>query len=167
MLAIAPGVATLPGTAFVAALIGVVMIAAWTDIRLRRIPNWLCAINLPLGLAYAGLAYGGDGGGWSGVGLASLHALTALLVTMGLFALGVIGAGDAKFYTSMAAWLPLDQGLRLLLGVSLAGLLLVIVFLATRKQRRAQRALGADSAFDKLPYGVAIGLGGLAAVALP
>lgn len=155
---------TFPSVLFTGALFSVVAVAAWTDVTLRRIPNWLCALNLALGLGYAGLAYGGTGGGWNGFGLAALHALVALLVTMVLFALGAIGAGDAKFYASMAAWLPIGQGLSLLVSVALAGLLLLVVFLAMRIRGRAGRKSDPHSPFAKLPYGVAIGLGGLAAV---
>ncbi|MGX7953463.1 A24 family peptidase [Tsuneonella sp. HG249] len=157
---------TFPAALFLFALVGVVVMASWTDVSQRRIPNWLCALNLALGLGYAGLAYGGSGAGWSGVGLAALHAVAALVVTMILFALGAIGAGDAKFYTSMASWLPIMQGLSLLVAVALAGLVLLVVFFATRIRGRARRDPNERSNFDKLPYGVAIGLGGLAAVTL-
>lgn len=150
--------------AFCAALAALVAAAAWIDVRSRRIPNWLCAGNLALGVCYTGLAYGGSGAGWSGVGLALLHVLAALLVTMGLFALGMIGAGDAKFYASLAAWMPVQAGLSLLVSVSLAGLVLLAVFFALRVPGRAKRNREQPSDFDKLPFGVAIGLGGLVAV---
>jgi prepilin peptidase CpaA len=155
-----------PAAALIAALVAVVAIAAWTDVRSRRIPNWLCAGNLALGLAYAG-----TGGGWPNLGWAALHVVIALLVTMGLFAVRAIGAGDAKFYASMAAWLPVFDGIRLLVAVALAGLVLLAVFLAVRMRGRAERvAQGVndpDSPFAKLPYGVAIGLGGLVTVLTP
>lgn len=160
------GLLTFPSAAFVAALAGVVAIASWTDVTQRRIPNWLCAANFALGLGYTGLAYGGSGAGWTEVGLAALHAFAALLVTMVLFAMRAIGAGDAKFYASMAAWLPINQGLGLLVAVSLAGLVLLVVFFLTRVRGRNARDPATSSHFDKLPYGVAIGFGGLAAVAL-
>ena len=160
------GLLTFPTIAFAAALVGVVALASWTDVTERRIPNWLCAANLVIGLGFAGLAYGGNGAGWAGVGLAALHSLAALLVTMVLFALRAIGAGDAKFYASMAAWLPINQGLSLLVTVSLAGLVLLAIFFLTRIRGRSTREPAANSHFDKLPYGVAIGFGGLAAVAL-
>lgn len=156
--------ATVPDAFFAIALVGVAAIASWTDVTERRIPNWLCASNLVLGLAYAWSAGGGADGGWSATGYAALHVVAALLVTMGLFAAGAIGAGDAKFYTSMAAWLPIGQGLALLVAVALAGLALLIVFMLTRLRGRASRKPAANSHFDKLPYGVAIGVGGLAAV---
>jgi prepilin peptidase CpaA len=44
---------------------------------------------------------------------------------------------------------------------------LLSLFLAIRLPGRAARKGKGRSQFDKLPYGVAIGLGGLAAVTLP
>nr|WP_272916569.1 prepilin peptidase [Tsuneonella aeria] len=149
----------MPSVLFLVALAGVVGMAAYTDVTQRRIPNWLCGVNLALGLAFAWVQ-----AGWPGMGWAALHAVIALLVTMGLFAARVIGAGDAKFYASMAAWLPVTAGLRLLVSVALAGLLLLIVFFAVRLRGRANRPADRESPFAKLPYGVAIGIGGLVAV---
>jgi prepilin peptidase CpaA len=151
----------LPSALLLAALSAIVVIAAWTDVRERRIPNWLCAVNLGLGLGFSGLA-----AGWPGTGSAFAHVAAALAVTMGLFAAGAIGAGDAKFYASMAAWLPIGDGLLLLSLVALAGLALLVLFVAIRLRGRSRRPRDSGSPFSKLPYGVAIGLGGLAAVAL-
>ena len=146
---------------FFAALSALVATAAWTDISSRRIPNWLCAVTLVLGLLSVGVAQG-----WHGAGLAAAHFGAALVVTMALFALHAIGAGDSKYYAAIAAWLPINQGLILLLAVSAAGFGLLLVFLATRVRGRARRAAEGPRNFDKLPYGVAIGVGGIIAVAL-
>ncbi|MCT2559390.1 prepilin peptidase [Tsuneonella sp. YG55] len=146
--------------ALFATLIAVVVTASWTDIRARRIPNWLCGLNVVLGLTFAWIVHGG----WSAVGMAALHVAVALLVTIGLFALGAIGAGDAKFYASMAAWLPIKYGLVLLVAVSLSGLVLLFLFLAFRSSGRSRRGPQRATDFDKLPYGIAIGVGGIAAV---
>lgn len=139
-------------------------VAAWTDMTQRRIPNWLCGLNLAAGLVYAGITYAG-GSAWMGSGLGALHAVLALLVTMGLYAVGAIGAGDAKYYTSVAAWLPIGHGLWLLVSVALGGLALLAIFLILPGRHRAGPVRGGRSPFGKLPYGVAIGVGGLAAVA--
>ncbi len=152
--------------AFLLALLAVVAVAAWTDVRARRIPNWLCALNLVLGLSYTGFAFGGSGGGWPAVGWAALHVVVALVVTIGLFSLGIIGAGDAKFYASMAAWMPIASGLTLLVAVALSGFVLLVLFLAYRLPGRSRRDPAKAGDFDKLPYGIAIGVGGIAAVVL-
>ena len=132
-----------------------VLTASCLDIRYRRLPNWLCALALGSGLAF-GLALGG----WADVQSALVHALVALAVGIGFYALGWIGAGDAKYYASLAAWFPLRLGVPLLIAVSLAGLLLLIVWtLARRKGHRRGAERSQSSLFDKLPYGVAISLG--------
>ncbi|WP_168194109.1 prepilin peptidase [Altererythrobacter sp. TH136] len=151
----------LPEIAFLALLIGLVATACWTDIFQRKIPNWVCAVT-----ALAGLAYVGVEQGWQGAALALAHLAAALIVTMALFAMKVIGAGDAKFYAAIAAWLPIDRGLLLLAAVGASGLILLVVFLVTRLNGRTRRTPGESTDFDKLPYGVAIGFGGLVAVLL-
>ena len=150
--------------ALYAALAAVVALGSWIDVRRRRIPNWLCAANVALGLVYTGVAYEGPGAGWSALGLAAVHVIAALAVTMGLYAAGAIGAGDAKFYSSMAAWMPITGGLALLVSVAASGLGLLAIFFALRFPGRAHRDRARKTDFDKLPFGVAIGLGGLVAV---
>jgi prepilin peptidase CpaA len=146
---------------FLVLLGAVVAVGSWTDARLRRIPNWLCLLNLVLGLAWMLLA-----AGWAGVGAAALHVVGALAVGMVLTALGVLGAGDAKFYASMAAWLAPGRAIWLLVSVALAGLILLLGFMVWRLARRSKAQADDKSDFAKLPYGLAIGAGGLFAVAL-
>lgn len=133
----------------------------YTDIRFRSLPNWLCALALVSGMGF-GLALGG----WQEAAFALLHALIALVVGIGLFALGGIGAGDAKYYAALAAWFSLWDGITLLTSVALAGLLLLMVWAAWRLRRsRKIRSQPGDDPFDKLPYGVAIAVGAAAAYA--
>ncbi len=129
---------------------------AYLDLRYRRLPNWLCAIALVSGAAFV-LAVGG----WQDMAWSLAHAVAALAVGIGLYALGGIGAGDAKYYGALAAWFPLRYGLLLLGVVSLAGLLLLIVWFAWRLRRRGKAPRSGDDPFDKLPYGMAIALGAL------
>lgn len=140
-------------------LAGIGLTGAWLDLRTRRLPNWLCGLGFVAGIAFA-LATGG----WTMAGAALLHALLALVVGAGLFALGGIGGGDAKFYAALAAWFPLKAGLQLLVCVSLTGLLLLIVWVLIRQRlMQAHSGLPKDSDFRKLPYGVAIAGGALVA----
>ena len=146
---------------FIVLLGAVVAVGSWTDVRLRKIPNWLCLFNLVLGLAWMFLA-----AGWAGVGAAALHVVGALAVGMVLTALGVLGAGDAKFYASMAGWLAPGHAIWLLVSVALAGLILLLGFMVWRLAGRSKARADDKSDFAKLPYGLAIGTGGLFAVAL-
>jgi prepilin peptidase CpaA len=154
---------TLPIVAAEAVLVAIAAAGIWFDVRYRRLPNWLCLAAL-----VAGLGFGAALGGWSGVPWALLHALIALAVGIGLFALGAVGAGDAKFYASLAVWFRLEQAPLMLGLVSLAGLGLLIVWLPWQRRRRLRAAAPPDGndLFDKLPYGVAIAIGAAAAFML-
>lgn len=132
-------------------LIALAAIGAWLDWHYRLLPNWLCVIAGAMGLG-AVLLGPGQVPVWSHV----LHALIALLAGMALFAGGVIGGGDAKFYAALALWFPLDQGFRLLLLVSLAGMMLVLVMWGLIW--RGEPA-GTDCRARGVPYGVAIAVG--------
>jgi prepilin peptidase CpaA len=143
--------------AILAALVGY---ASWTDVKQRRIPNWTSLLTLVTGLLAVFVLGGVDELGW-----AAAHFAAALIGGMLLTAMHWIGAGDAKFYAALAGWLPIQLGLWLLVSVALAGLVLLAVFTMKRRGRVA-RMSAEQSDFAKLPYGIAIGLGGLLAVAL-
>ena len=81
------------------AFLALLAIAASWDIRERRIPNMVTVSGLLFGL-FVGVAVEG---GMPGLALAG--AGLALLVTFPLFALGAIGAGDAKFFAAIGAFL--------------------------------------------------------------
>lgn len=132
---------------------------AWLDLTRRLLPNLLC-LAVALGGAMAMLL----AGGWAMLGSSALHMLLALAGGMALFAGRMIGGGDAKFYAATALWFPLDGAIRFLLAVSLSGALLLIGWAIYRIFAR-QRGQGD---FAKLPYGVAIALGAVAArIAMP
>lgn len=99
--------------AFAASLIALV-----TDLRARRIPNWLTGPLLLAGLVWAFVT-----GGLLGLGesLAACVALALPFVILFVFAGG--GAGDAKLMGALGLWLGLRSGLYLLLAVVLAGAL--------------------------------------------
>lgn len=135
------------------------LLLAWgaaSDIRSRILPNWLAALLLAFGLVFAAMSGGLETLGWH-----AAHSAVALVVGMGLFAAGVFGGGDAKFYTGMAAFFPLSMGLKLLLFVAISGGVLALGWIIAR--RIAPTKMGKDEgSFGKLPYGVAIATGGIA-----
>ncbi|MGX7897052.1 A24 family peptidase [Tsuneonella sp. HG222] len=141
-----------------AALLAVLaLLAAVSDLRHRRIANWLSLLTWVAGLAFAVLADPAPAPSHA------LHSLIALVICMILFRFGVIGGGDAKFYTGVAAWLPLGKAALLLLYVSLAGVVLFFAWFAARRLKGEKVRFGSKSTKDALPYGVAIGIGGLIA----
>ncbi|SLJ88749.1 A24 family peptidase [Novosphingobium mathurense] len=131
--------------------------ASWSDTVQRRIPNWLCLLT-----AVAGLALAAYDAGLGGLGSHALHLAVALVVGMVLFRFGMIGGGDAKFYAGCAGWFAWSQASRLLLSVSIAGLVLFLVWFTVRRiMRKPISGRGSDDNFDKLPYGIAIAAGTL------
>ncbi|HTM50237.1 MAG TPA: A24 family peptidase [Bryobacteraceae bacterium] len=84
----------------------VVLVAAYTDLRSRRIPNWLTLPALPAGIA-AQTLYGD--GFWPGL-LGAAGGFAALLL---LFLAGAGGAGDVKLFAVVGSFV----GIRNLLAV--------------------------------------------------
>ena len=131
----------------------VLLAAAWSDFRTVRIGNiW------PLLLILLFAAYALTGGRIDQPWMHLAHFGVALAAGMLLFAMKWIGGGDAKLYAAIALWFPLSQGAWLLLATTLAGLVLAVVYLLTRRlvpreQRKDRR----------IPYGVAIAAGAVTA----
>jgi prepilin peptidase CpaA len=140
-------------------LLALMATGAWLDVTQRRLPNWLClAVVLAGGIATFMM------GESAGLLSAAIHMVIALVVGMGLFRLGMIGGGDAKFYAATALWFGLAEALRLLMSVSILGLILLIVFVAFKRLSRVlNRQASAQGDFAKLPYGVAIAAGAVVA----
>ena len=85
---------------------GMLAVAAWCDLRTRKVPNWLTLPAAGLGLAFWTL-WGALGPGsmtaWQGL-LASLGALLAgFLPSLAIYALGGLGGGDVKTLGALGA----------------------------------------------------------------
>ena len=138
-----------------AALTLLLFVGAISDISDRRLPNWLSLALLLLGLAHAF-----DLGGLSAIGWHFAHALIAMVVGAGIFAAGIMGGGDAKFYAGLAAFFPLSEGLNLLLWVSIAGIVSILSWMVLRRVLPLKKPED-GSLHAKFPYGVAIAIGGV------
>ena len=156
---------SLTGALLLAVFAAIALCGLWLDARYRLLPNWLALLAAATGLGVAAWT-----GGASAAGLSLAHGFIALLVGLGLFAVRWIGGGDAKFYAGIACWFPLGQALFLLVSVSLVGLVLALGMLVVlrRKPRRGGLPQPDDrnDAFRQVPFGVAIALGGLMALAM-
>jgi prepilin peptidase CpaA len=73
-------------------------IACATDLRSRRIPNWLTFSTVAIGLALNGVLFGLDGLSQSAQGLG-----VGLVMLLPLFALRWMGAGDVKLMAAIGA----------------------------------------------------------------
>jgi prepilin peptidase CpaA len=81
------------------ALVTLVASAAWSDLRTRRIPNWMTVPGAAAGIALHVL-YGGIYGGLQSVAGAAL----GLAILIGLYAAGGMGAGDVKLFGAVGAF---------------------------------------------------------------
>ena len=162
----------LPTLALAAALLFFVV---ESDLRERRIPNWITLPALLAALAWHGLA---------GEGL--LFALGGALLGLGLllppYALGLLGAGDVKAVMALGALWGTATTAVLLVWCGLVGGVFGAVVLALNgggvsMARRWWHSLGASFAFRRavyfppepgsvaargLPFGLVLGLGALA-----
>jgi prepilin peptidase CpaA len=133
----------------------VLMAAAVIDVRTYTIPNWLNLAVALLALLFwwaIALPLWPDAAIRLGVAFA-VFALLALA-----FYLGMMGGGDVKLAAALALWFPPLATVKLLVIMSFAGgvltLIMILVHRAGRKEGR-----------PKIPYGVAIAVGGWAILA--
>ena len=134
----------------------VLVIASANDVKERRIPNWSVVAIGGLYLVWAAL--GPIASVVSGVEAAAI----VFAVTVGLFALSVVGAGDSKLMTVVALFsglglLPLFVISTVLFGGAIA------VFSLALQPRRALAMLLTRRIGDSdrgVPYGIAISMGG-------
>ncbi len=141
----------------VAALCGLLLVAAVGDIRRFIIPNWLNAtvalLAVPFWLTSADLS-------WASVGWQLLSASAVLLLFGGLFVAGWMGGGDVKLLVALALWLPWLLFLKMFLTITVLGGLLTGGLLIAHRIRK-------QSGSPEIPYGVAIAAGALLMVAEP
>ena len=153
-----------------AALLSV--IAAFTDLRGRRIPNWLTVPGL-----IVGLAVNSSVNGWSGLKTSLLGAGLGLLLLLPFVLLRSLGAGDWKLAGALGAFAGPRLLVDLLLGsVFVAGIMAVALVIYKRRVSQTMRNIGhilislvtfrlpgPQVTLDnqeslKVPYGVALAL---------
>ena len=115
--------------------LGTALIAAMTDARTGRIPNWLTLGSLGLALLWqVGLWQGNfTVDALLGIAAGGLIPLAAHVVTRGR----AIGGGDVKLLAALGAWL----GPELVLHATISGLLLLLLY-AVIKRRRGEIRMG-------------------------
>lgn len=144
-----------------------VIAAGLRDLTTMTIPNWISGL-LILGFFPAAWMVG------LGPMTVAAHvgvAVAALLVGMGLFAMRVIGGGDAKLMSAACLWLGVSGSPMFILGTALAGGVLCLALLMARKELRPWLGNDMGPAWvttlmeprGDLPYGVAICVGALVA----
>jgi prepilin peptidase CpaA len=149
----------------------VLVIATFTDVRNRRIPNWLVLPFLVLGIVVSGLLHG-----WHGVGSSLAGAALGFFIYGFLFWMGGMGAGDVKLCAAIGAWIGPGQLLISLVFTGLAGGAMVLIWALSAGFFKELFLHTADLAFGskergevtlsnplrrKMPYAPAIAVGTL------
>jgi len=146
------------------------LIAGWTDLRSRRIPNWLTVPGLVIGVVLNTLL-----GGWSGLKTSLLGALIGLALLLPFVLLRSLGAGDWKLAGALGSFTGPALLMDLLIAsVFVAGLMAVALIVYKGRVRHTLRNIGhilislvtfrlpgAQVSLDnpeslKVPYGVAL-----------
>lgn len=100
-------------------------LGAVSDVRARRIPNWLTYGSLVAALACRAVL-----GGWHGLGQAAGGVLIGGGVFFLLFLVRGMGAGDVKLMAAVGAWAGFSKSASLLLATALAGGVLAVFYMA-------------------------------------
>jgi prepilin peptidase CpaA len=157
-------------------------IACVTDLRSRKIPNELVLAILVSGWLFA-LVSTSDA--WRALGMSVAGTALGFGIWIGFYVLGVIGAGDVKFFAALGAWLGPGLTWRAALIAAIVGGILAVAFLISERRlgevlRRAAVAASSGSLVSApeqtivpgtkrrpLPYGVALAIGALVAAWVP
>ncbi|KAA0700007.1 peptidase [Neorhizobium sp. P12A] len=140
-------------------------IAALSDLFTMTIPNRVSLILIASFLVIALLS----GVPLQLIGMHFAGAAIVFAVCFALFAVNVMGGGDAKLLTAAALWFGYDPSLLIfLIYVAYIGGLVTIAIVLLRSQRQTINTMGLripDSLLiaKKIPYGIAIGIAGFLA----
>ena len=148
------------------------LVAGWTDLRSRRVPNWLTIPGLLVGIAANTLL-----SSWSGLKASLLGAAVGLALLLPFVLLRSLGAGDWKLAGALGAFTGPGKLVDMLLAsVFVAGLMAVALVIYKGRLRQTLRNIGhilislvtfrlpgSQVSLDnpeslKVPYGVALAL---------
>jgi prepilin peptidase CpaA len=135
----------------------VLAIAAGSDFKHHRIPNWTV---LAVILLFVGWAFAEPSTSWTS---AFEAAGIALLLTVVLYLFKFIGAGDSKLFTSIALFVGMGYLPLFAFATAVVGGAMAVVSLAVEPRRALVmfQMRGKGDFGRKIPYGVAIAVAGL------
>lgn len=165
-------------------LIGLLLVAAWSDYKTGRIPNLLVFPGMGLGLTYTTMypPFLHDTFPWAFEGVGA-----ALALMLPLYLLRTIGAGDVKLMAMSGAFLGFPSVLWAVLAVFLAGGVLSLAYVVRQGSLRralfntamilqgavlgtawnkSALAIHREESVGTLPYGIAIASGTIAYLVL-
>jgi len=164
-------------TAVLAVAVGIFAIAAYRDVRTRRIPNALSLTIAALGLVRIVLVQD-----MLGAGCTLMAGMAIFAATFALYCCRAIGGGDAKMVAAAALLIGYRELPEFLFLMSLCGGVLAFATIATEKLdpplRRLWRAaylpsdaegerVGAVPKVSTVPYGVAVATAGVITLIAP
>lgn len=172
-------------------LIGLLLVAAWTDYRSGRIPNRLVFLGALLGLAVNAIFPAAPNTALPAFIFALEGLACGLALLLPFYFLRVMGAGDVKLMAMCGAFLGLPETLWAVLATFLAGGVLSLAYLAWKGGLRGLRsafanvvglfkgalfglaagikptlAVSAEASVGTMPYGLAIAGGTIAYLVL-
>ena len=144
------------------------LFAAGTDLRHRRIDNWLniaIALAAPLFWWASGLSL------WPDIAVQIGMALAAFAIAAGLFAIGQMGGGDVKLIAALALWFAPPLFLQMLMIMAVLGYVLTMGLGAVRVGRSAGGVRSRDmlvlTALSLIAALLIAGFAGLVSLPLP
>jgi prepilin peptidase CpaA len=137
-----------------------------SDIRHLKIPNWICAILAFAFLPYCALF-------WPNIDLLSHLEITLVIFLLSFlfYYLHWLGGGDVKFLTALSIWMGPLHIFTFVMVMAVLGSLLAFLILNLRwflnvhntaRQSRLPRIVRRWAEEGLCPYGIAIGIAGLA-----
>jgi prepilin peptidase CpaA len=105
----------------VAPLLTLLAIAAVTDLRSRRIPNWLTFLLMLSGILQSFFATR-----IAGTGMSVLGILIGAAIPFVLFFIGALGAGDVKLLAGIGAWMGPLPAVAVFLVEAVVGMVIVL-----------------------------------------
>jgi len=134
----------------------VLAVATFTDLRNRRIPNWLVVPFLVIGIAASTWLHG-----WHGLGFSFEGLGLGLLLYGILFWMGGMGAGDVKLAAAIGAWIGPSQLFIALVVTAMAGGIMVLGWALFGGVLKDLFKGAGDHMKRKMPYAPAIAIGTL------
>jgi leader peptidase (prepilin peptidase)/N-methyltransferase len=127
----------------------ILVTATWTDLRTRRIPNWL---TVPA--TVAALVWAAFHGHLASSLVGCVFAAGVFIVPMFLYGPGMAGGGDVKLAAFVGAVLGVSGAVTALFMAGIVGTVVVVMGLLTHRIQRKQ----------KIPFGPFIAIGGVLAL---
>lgn len=149
----------------------VLSVATFTDLRSRRIPNWLVFPFFVCGVAVSSILHG-----WHGAGQSLEGAGLGILIYGFMFWMGGMGAGDVKLCAAVGAWIGPGQLFIALVLTGLVGGLMALTWAVcggfltelfqhtsdlTFRAKESGEAVLSNPLRRKMPYAPAIAIGTL------